>query len=423
MRYFKFFLSAIALMACGSQVNASSYGVYDSRGLGMAGTAVAVGNINQGQFYNPSLIAFHEGDEDRTQDGIHTFSAIVNRLSDGAQTAIEVITDDLEGRLSRAIDELNDVPTANAARNGIDAARDLGKAMRKINREGIDADGYIGYALTLPGDREGGAFFIGARLLGAGTSTIDGSDLELLDDYIEALQYVASSGEQGSQHPELYNEENRLYDPSSRILSSAAGTGIVLSELGVSAAKQWQIGGIPLAVGFTPKLVQLRSYDERWRVVEGSFASNDSVRRALYFNFDVGVTAEIANQYRVALAIKDARRYSFSTALGREVTLRPRVRLGLAYQNNNLQLGMDVDLNENPNFHTLVQQQVISLGVDYQLLQSLSLRLGYQHDIAEFGDNRVAAGLGWRVGRFATEFAYSDGDTGIGAALQLSFYH
>lgn len=401
---------------------ASNYGIYEARALSMGGTAVGIGDINQAHHYNPSLIALHEGHEDRTQDGRHSVAFVASRVSDGARTAAEAITDDLEGRLSRAINQLNDVPTTEAANAGIRAAHDLEQAMHDLDGKEIDADAYIGYAITLPADGEGGAFFVGTRLIGAGASSIEASDYELLEDYVEALQYIATEGAEGEAHPELFNEENRLYDPSSRIVSSASGTGIALTEIGISGAKQWLLWGLPVAVGAAPKLVQLRSYSESWRVVEGSFDATSAEERALYFNIDLGVTAVLKERYRVALAVKDLRERSFIAAAGRRVELQPRTRLGLAYVHPKVSVGLDADLNKNKNLHTLTQQQIISVGVEYVPLHQLKLRLGYQYDLEEWGDNRIGAGVGWQLGRVAMELAYSDGETGSGAALQFSYY-
>lgn len=401
---------------------ASSYGVFDARALSMAGTAVAVGDVNQAHHYNPSLIAFHEGHEDRTQDGRHSLALVANRISDGAQAAAEAIADDLEGDLSRAIDQLNDVPTTQAAQVGIEAARGLEQAMHDLNDKVIEADGYVGYSITLPADGEGGAFFVGSRILGIGSSSISESDFDLLDDYLEALQYIATEGAEGAPHPELFNEQNRLYNPSSRIESSASGIGIVQTELGVSGAKQWQLWGVPVALGMAPKLVHLQSYGESWRTVEGEFDSNSFDARSFYLNMDVGATVVFAERYRVALAVKDLRSKSFTVAPDRRVRLQPRTRLGLAYDHPKLRLGLDLDLSKHANPQTQVDQQKISVGAEYQPLQMLKLRLGYQHDLEQQSDDRSTVGLGFKLGRVSSELAYSHGESGNGAAVQFSFY-
>lgn len=402
---------------------ASSYGVYDARALAMAGTAVGVGNVNQAHHYNPSLIAFHSGHEDRTRDGRHSVALIANRMSDGARAAAEAIEDDLEGELVRAVDQLNAAPTPQAALAGIDAATKLERAMRDLQGKDIEADGYVGYSVTLPADGEGGAFFVGTRLLGAGTSQIADDDFELLEDYAEALQFIASEGAEGAEHPELFNEAGQLYDPSSWIESSASGAGVAQTEVGVSAAKQWQVWGVPLAFGVTPKFVYLQSYSENWRTVEDNFNSSSFDKRTLLFNMDMGATAVFKQHFRVALAVKDMRSHSFRSA-NQRIELRPRTRLGLAYHHSRLRLGLDLDLHSNNNLHTLEEQRMLSVGAEFKPISLLQLRFGFQQDLERPGGaTRMTAGLSVQLGRLETELAMSKNEIGDGAALQFSFYH
>lgn len=401
---------------------ANGYGVYDARALAMAGTAVAVGNVNQAHHYNPSLVAFHKGHEDRTQDGRHTLALVANRISDGARSAAQAIADDLEGELSRAIDQLNDVPTTEAAEVGIAAAQELEQAMHELNNEVIEADGYFGYSVTLPADGEGGAFFIGSRVIGIGTSSIADDDFDLLEDYIEALHYIATDGAEGAPHAELFNEQNRLYNPSSRIQSSASGIGIVQTEIGVSGAKQWPLWGLPVAFGVAPKLVHLQSFGESWRTVAGEFDSNSVNQRALYFNMDVGITALLGQHYRVAIAVKDVRSKTFTVAANQKVQLQPNARLGVAYDGSQFRAGLDLDLNKHTNPQTGLDQRKLSVGAAYQPLRAIELRVGYQHDLELADDRRSTAGIALKLGRMSTELAYSHGASGDGAALQVSFY-
>src|SRR5687768_6028093 len=63
-------LLSTALMVCTSMpCVAISYGVYDSRGLAMGGSATAVGKYAQAAFYNPALLGFDDLDEERGRDG------------------------------------------------------------------------------------------------------------------------------------------------------------------------------------------------------------------------------------------------------------------------------------------------------------------------------------------------------------------
>lgn len=396
------------------------YGIFDSRGLALGGAGVAIGNADSGHFYNPALTAFHQGHEDRTRDGSHSLHVILAAVSDGAQTAADAITDDLEARLSNAIDDLNDVPTPATARAGIQAAQDLEKAMRHLDGKNINADGYLGYSISVPGDMEGGAFFVGSRLIGRGIANIESADFQSMQDYVEALEFIESGGTRGQEHPELRDAQGRFTDPSKNIQSSARGTGLLVSELGISAAKQYAIWGHSVAFGAAPKAVYLRIFDESWQVVDGEFTSLGENRTEVYFNLDLGAAVTLAEHWRVALAIKDVRSKTVWTETGDRIQLQPRPRLGLAYVSDALDVGLDVDLDQTPDPQDLTSRQDISLGIEYRL-STLALRLGYRHDLESSVGDQVSAGLGWRIHSLLLDVAYIQGDAGEGAGLRLGW--
>lgn len=396
------------------------YGIFDSRGLALGGAGVAIGNADSGHFYNPALTAFHQGHEDRTRDGSHSLHVVLAAVSDGAQTAADAITDDLEARLSNAIDDLNDVPTPATARAGIQAAQDLEKAMRHLDGKNINADGYLGYSISVPGDMEGGAFFVGSRLIGRGIANIESADFQLMQDYVEALEFIESGGTRGQEHPELRDAQGRFIDPSKNIQSSASGTGLLVSELGISAAKQYAIWGHSVAFGAAPKAVYLRIFDESWQVVDGEFTSLGENRTEVYFNLDLGAAVTLAEHWRVALAIKDVRSKTVWTETGDRIQLQPRPRLGLAYVSDALDVGLDVDLDQTPDPQDLTSRQDISLGIEYRL-STLALRLGYRHDLESSVGDQVSAGLGWRIHSLLLDVAYIQGDAGEGAGLRLGW--
>lgn len=396
------------------------YGIFDSRGLALGGTGVAIGNADSGHFYNPALTAFHQGHEDRTRDGSHSLHVVLAAVSDGAQTAADAITDDLEARLSNAIDDLNDVPTPATARAGIQAAQDLEKAMRHLDGKNINADGYLGYSISVPGDMEGGAFFVGSRLIGRGIANIESADFQSMQDYVEALEFIESGGTRGQEHPKLRDAQGRFTDPSKNIQSSASGTGLLVSELGISAAKQYAIWGHSVAFGAAPKAVYLRIFDESWQVVDGEFTSLGENRTEVYFNLDLGAAVTLAEHWRVALAIKDVRSKTVWTETGDRIQLQPRPRLGLAYVSDALDVGLDVDLDQTPDPQDLTSRQDISLGIEYRL-STLALRLGYRHDLESSVGDQVSAGLGWRIHSLLLDVAYIQGDAGEGAGLRLGW--
>lgn len=410
------------LLACSSLAQANSFGVADSRAQALGGTAVALGGADHGFYYNPALVAMHQGDEDLTRDGRLSFALIVDGLSNGAQTAAEAITDDLEGQVSDAIAALNNNTNVATARYAIVTVQDLGRSMRELERQNIYADLYTGLSVSEPGDREGGAFYIGSRLIAVGDSTIEQADLDLLDDYLEALTYIESFGSEGVQHPELLDENGAFNNPSDDILSSASGSALLVTEAGLSAASQITIWGQDFAFGVTPKVVYLRSFDERWGINDGDFNNQSADDKLLFVNFDAGLLWSYQERWRIGLAVKDAIAKHWQTKLGQSFELNPKARLGLAYWGEYLRIGLDADLDKADHLHRDASIQMISMGIEWQIIPSIALRAGYRQDLEETLGNSSSIGVAWRLKRLSTELSYSSGDLDVGAAFQLSWY-
>lgn len=415
-------LLGLMISAYGNTALADGYGVFDARTQSLGGTGVALGSLTTGHFYNPALTAFHEGHEERTQDGSHSFHSVLS-ISDGARTTVDMVSDDLESRLSDAIDNLNANLTEETAREGLEAAWDLNAAIRKLDGKSINADAYVGYSISIPADLEGGTFFVGSRAIGRGVSDIRPEDYDLLDDYIEVLKFIESGSSDGVDHPELRDGDGNLLNPGLRMQSSGSGVTVLLSELGVSAAKQYPLWGQQVSLGIAPKVVHLRLFHEYWRAVNGEFENVGEDETDLYFNLDVGAAVTLAEVWRVGLAIKDVRSKSVSTESGRRVRLKPHARLGVAYIGNSWSAGLDADLDKTKDIQDIDQRQDVSLGIEYRTSFGMALRTGYRHDLAGSVDDQLSAGIGWEIARLRLDLTYAQGSDSQGAALHIGWAH
>lgn len=402
---------------------AGTFGVYDARTQALGGTAVALAGPDQGHFYNPALTAMHSGDEDDTQDGRYSFTVLTDGISDGAQTAVDAITDDLEGQLSTAINNLNADSDVNTARAAITAARELDRSMRELEQQDINANVYVGFSITEPGDKEGGAFFLSSRLLAAGNSNIEQADLDLLEDYLEALSFIESFGTEGRQHPELLDGNGQFINPSDDIQSSADATALLITEMGVSGAKQFELWGQDLAFGVAPKIVQLRSYDERWGIKAGEFNNASDEETRLFANLDLGILWSFRDRYRVGLSVKDVLNQEWQTELGQTFNVSAKSRLGLAYWGKYVRFGVDADLNKSNYINSDLPVQEVSVGLEWQLFSSLALRAGYHQDLEETLGASTSGGIALKLRGMAMELSVVSGDEEVGAALQFSYYH
>lgn len=423
---FTYLLRSIAILSTAYMPTSSfanGYGIYDTRTLALGGTAVAMGNINNAHFYNPALTAFHEGDEDESKDGRHTIHLIGNNISEGAKTAASAVNDDLDGLLSDAIDLFNAEPSPESAAAGLEIATELEEVISKLAEEDINADIYLGYSVTEPGDREGGAFYVGSNILAIGVADIDDTDLTLLNDYIEMFDFLASDGTEGALHPELVDENGQLIDPSDDVLSTAAITTVVKTEMGLSFAKAYTLWGQDIAIGAVPKVVLLNVFDDSWGEEGDDFARIGSESSKMHINVDMGIAVDLWQHYRIALSVKDVMEKSVTTDLGKEITFKPKGRFAIAYIHPRFSLGLDVDLSPIKNLQNGLARQDASFGAEFRVVHTLLLRAGYRHDLEGLRDDSISGGLGWRWGRFAIDAAYSTSDTTKGGALEFSFMH
>lgn len=417
----------LALALCGATQSAlaAGYGIYDPRALAMGGAAVAVGNTEQGFYYNPALMAFHATSKTKGHDSRFYFPTLVGQVSDGAMDALQVSDDKLDQRLTRAIDAFNAADfSAVSAREAADAATAITDAIDKLDGRNLAADAYAGLAIAIPSADQGGSFFFGSRVVGGGKTDIKPADRELLEKYKSFLKYVADNDTiLGAPTNGIFDANTGgLIDPTlnNTITSSAIFRGAALTEVGVSGGGLLSLNKVDLALGITPKVVQATLVDEERRVVNDGIQASSATENHMYVNLDLGAAVDIAEHYRVGFGAKDIISKHFVTrSKGHRIDLAPRYRLGSAYLQDDYSLGLDIDLRPSESFAGELTRQDLALGGEYRVSRQLSLRGGYRYDTSGNVDGGFNLGLGLHIWGLVADFAYaSDGD-GQSAGLQL----
>jgi hypothetical protein len=275
-------------------------------------------------------------------------------------------------------------------------------------------------SLSEPGDREGAGFYLGGRVVGGGLADITDSDQGLLRDYVEALDFIASNGQRGAAHPELFNGAN-LIDPVDSLTSFARVKGAGIVEFGVSLAKEYDVLGFPVSFGVTPKLMRVQTYEATQAVSGGEIVSRTSEQDFNSGNVDVGVAVELADHYRIGLAVKDVMDQHFDTDLGNEVLIQAKPRLGMAYISEGLQIGLDIDLDTVTAIGEEASIQELSVGGEWQSSRNFYLRAGYRHDLNAEREDIASVGVGMHLGGVLIDIAYAYGNSSQGVAIQLGF--
>ena len=427
---------------CAAQAPTASaidYGIYDARALAMGGTVVAVGTTSQAAYYNPALLAFHDGDEDKTRDGRTYFPTMVAQAANTVDSAISAANDHLDTELSNAVNAFNG--QFNSANAGLvaNASRDLRSVLDKIANKDLTFDAFVGLSVSEPSDHEGGAFYLGVRAIGAGSSKVSQTDLALLDEYISAMDQIAGGATLAAvaaAHPTLVNANGQLIDPTTNLTSSADVSALAISEWGLALAKEFTFWGQAVSFGVTPKMMRVDAYRDNANFNNVANVSTDQFSNTksthMTFNADFGIAATFFEHYRLSFAVKDAFAKDFTTkqavdpitGLARPdlvVKLHPRSRMGVGYVNESFSLGLDYDLAPSTPIATEAPSQDLSLGAEYQVFNSLALRLGYRQDQTGLRGNVMSGGLGYHWRRFVADIAYSQSSDMKGGGLQLGW--
>jgi len=398
-----------------------NYGIYDARALALGGTAVALGSAQNAQFYNPALLATYEGREDFTKNGRFYFPSIVAQGSDNISETQDILDRDADTRMTDAVTAFNANPSATNAGQVLDAATYLQQAITDLGNRDLNVDAFFGLSVSEPSDHAGGAFYAGTRIVGVGNSNIDPADVALLNDYIEAMQFVSSGGTSGTAHPELLDANGALINPNGTIQSSAAVSSLAISEWGLSMAKEFWFGPVPISFGVTPKLMRVDVYSKDISYGDTSIDYQDEKRSYTTANVDVGMLIPIGEHFRVGVAAKDLIPTTFQTANGSDVKFKSRSRFGAAYTSHFVDIGVDVDMQKNDSVTGGTPLQEASIGMELRPFRWIDFRLGYRQDMEGLRGGVSSGGLKLKFGPFITELAYAVGDNVQGGGLQFGW--
>ncbi|WP_019601382.1 conjugal transfer protein TraF [Teredinibacter turnerae] len=404
-----------------SSAQAISYGIYDPRGLAMGGAGVGVASFHQAQYYNPALLALNDESENRTRDSRFVFPNLVVQVDDSVEAVIDAADDNLQENLERAVDGYNSSRSAEAAGEVANRARQLETLLVDLGNQQIEGEVVFGLSVSEPSKFEGGAFFISSRSISFADSTIPAADHALLADYINAMDVLAAGGSFADISPALLDGNGNLIDPSDRFNSSANITAFNLLEWGVSLSRKFEFFGQSVALGVTPKVLNIYAISDSTDFGDDELDFDDDEQSYLSVNGDVGVLFELFDHYRVGVAAKDLVPEKFTTNSGAELQLKTRSRLGLGYVRERFSLGLDMDLSENQPVAAEAPLQEVALGLEVTPLRGLDLRLGYRQDLSGNREDTLSGGLAYQIKRLVIELSYGQSDATTSGALQFGW--
>ncbi|MEJ2180979.1 MAG: conjugal transfer protein TraF [Gammaproteobacteria bacterium] len=416
-------LCALLFLLQTTTVSALPFGAFDPRSLAMGGTGVASGTSANAAYYNPALLSMYKTRKEIGRNSRFIVPSVTAKAADAVLDNIDIEDENLEQDLVNAIGDFNDNPNSQTAQGVLNSATDLNSRLNQLLDGPVHADANVGIILGIGHKHEGGSFIINRRGVGTGTVENYSGDLALLEDYVEAMQFVETNGAAGTPHPELFNANGELIDQTGNLASTGNGAGLDITELGIALSKEFQIQKRDISIGITPKILRVIIYDFDATAATGETNSTKDENEDWDVNLDIGIAHQINSQWRTGLIFKNIRSLSYTTSLGTEINLEPQVRAGLSYASPWGLYAVDLDIIENEPIAYGSPSQELSLGGEWILKRWFQIRGGISKNLKGEGNNAdplYSVGFRWDFGGFL-DLTYAYGSGAEAAGFQLGY--
>lgn len=383
----------IALLASQAATAAS----FNARNAAMGGTGVASSTYDAAAGFNAALLTrFAENDD---------FALVLPAFAAEGSDEYEVIDNlddivDLYDELEAHVDS-NNVSGALASKDAI-----LDK-LEDIDQQPVRAD--VGALIGFAKPSKTFAFAIEAR---AQLDIFGYADYDPNDEVIIDLAILSGN--------------SSLLD---NIQSSALIFGAAITEVAFAFATEFDLGGMPLAVGVTPKyqnvetIVYTATVDD---FDEDDFDADEYTEDDSNLNLDVGLALSLSDSLTLGLNLSNLIEEDYDTIYDDlQYTIEPQATAGVAWRGDIITLAFDADLTERQPFDELDGSQFVRAGIEFDVLNWLQLRAGARHDLEDSREDLWTAGIGlspFNTFHLDLTAATGDKDTyGFAADLRWTF--
>ena len=366
---FKRSLFAAGLLASTiTNVHALPYGFFDARSVAMGNVSMATGGITTAALSNPGMLTVNESDD--------TVALLLPAIG------VQVIDD---GNVIDLVDEFQALDDT-----------DPGTIPRRIE-----------ILNELDGGSVIGAFIPNAAFVYSGDNLTWGITAR--------ADAVVSGG--------LINIDTVSPVPGADVQA----LGVIISEIGVPLGKDFNISGLQVSFGVTPRLVQVDAVEYLSAIETADFADAvDEPEQDLgsFTTVDAGIALNLMDTFRVGLVAKNLIEETKTTALGRDIDFETHLRAGAAIDLGMVTLAADMDLTERKPILTENPSQSMSVGAEFDAFNTVQIRAGYQTNIASGSTDPdlLSVGLGLWLG-FNLDVAVVAGeDSSLGGFIQTGFH-
>lgn len=376
-------LAVVMAMAFSSSALASNL-LMDARGAGMGNTGVSTADYLLAPYYNPALTAVY-----RKNDSFGILLPSIGLRAEDKDESLKTIDD-----LQDSIEQFERAGVGAATQENVDQ---LNRYLDQLaDDKPLAVTAGIGIAVALPLDAVSLNFFTRG--------------------YAEVIAKANVAAKSGNSA----NEVKTRYESSDVDLTAFGYT-----EVGLAVGKQVVLGGQTVALGVTPKVQQLRTYQDNASVKSFDLDDYDkSEVKDNAFNLDMGAVWLI-DQYRVGIVAKDLFAKDIQTQnRNNTYKLDTQIAVSGSYVSDFFIAAVDLDVTKQRRFNgDNDDTQFMRFGLEGNAWGWAQLRAGYEVDLQNSLDNSVSVGLGvspWDV--VSLDFAGSyAGDNQFGLSANLAF--
>ncbi|ATD29649.1 TPA: conjugal transfer protein TraF [Vibrio cholerae] len=376
-------LAVVISMAFSSSAFASNL-LIDARGAGMGNTGVSTADYLLAPYYNPALTAVY-----RKNDSFGILLPSIGLRAEDKDESLKTIDD-----LQDSIEQFERAGVGAATQENVDQ---LNRYLDQLaDDKPLAVTAGIGIAVALPLDSVSLNFFTRG--------------------YAEVIAKANVAAKSGNSA----NDVQTRYENSDVDLTAFSYT-----EVGLAVGKQVVLGGQTVALGVTPKVQQLRTYQDNASVKSFDLDDYDkSEVKDNAFNLDMGAVWLI-DQYRVGIVAKDLFAKDIQTQnRNNTYKLDTQIAVSGSYVSDFFIAAVDLDLTKQRRFNgDNDDTQFMRFGVEGNAWGWAQLRAGYEVDLQNSLDNSVSVGLGvspWDVVSLDLAGSYA-GDNQFGLSANLAF--
>lgn len=406
---------AIGLSVTTTTAMASPQQFMSSRSFAMGGTGIAVAHPAAAGATNPAMLA---ADNHEWSDDFGLILPSVNaRFADEEETVDQI--DDIKDNIDR-FQELNRSSNPDEARR---IAGNIRRQLNDFDKDTVRVDAGLAIAAAIPTEEYSVGFFSTGNLRATVRGELDEQDDAFLQELENADELTLATA-----------DLDRDLQSRGSILASA------VIEVGVSLARAFELSdGNALQIGFSPKYVQLRTFQYTERVSgfeDDDFDSDEFETTKSGLNFDLGMVYGFGEnkEWSAGAVVKNVIPMDLESAASRpelgeekrKLKLHPMVTAGIAHKGDFHVLTAELDLTEKEAFGYEDDTQWLALGAEFDAFRYAQLRAGVRQNLASNDNNdgieeetQFTAGIGLSPfgARLDIGALFSDAD--VGAAIEL----